>query len=168
MGSRRFENDFVVKRMKYLNKFLNDIVENEIFKASEILISFLSIADREQFEFKKKSFDSMKSPERVEYYYSLNGKLTLLEDDYNETSYTNVQNYIKLQTQLLNRMNYNLKNYIINITSACNNLEDIQKDFEMLTQLNKIVSMKEEITKTYEELTIFSKIGKEFYLIKMI
>ena len=154
MGSRRFENDFVVKRMKYLNKFLNDIVENEIFKASEILISFLSIADREQFEFKKKSFDSMKSPERVEYYYSLNGKLTLLEDDYNETSYTNVQNYIKLQTQLLNRMNYNLKNYIINITSACNNLEDIQKDFEMLTQLNKIVSMKEEITKTYEELTI--------------
>ena len=157
MGSRRFENDFVVKRMKYLNKFLNDIVENEIFKASEILISFLSIADREQFEFKKKSFDSMKSPERVEYYYSLNGKLTLLEDDYNETSYTNVQNYIKLQTQLLNRMNYNLKNYIINITSACNNLEDIQKDFEMLTQLNKIVSMKEEITKTYEELTIFFK-----------
>jgi hypothetical protein len=99
----------------------------------------------------------MKSPERVEYYYSLNGKLTLLEDDYNETSYTNVQNYIKLQTQLLNRMNYNLKNYIINITSACNNLEDIQKDFEMLTQLNKIVSMKEEITKTYEELTIFFK-----------
>jgi len=71
MGSRRFENDFVVKRMKYLNKFLNDIVENEIFKASEIMISFLSIADREQFEFKKKSFDSMKSPERVEYYYSL-------------------------------------------------------------------------------------------------
>jgi hypothetical protein len=143
--------------MKYLNKFLNDIVENEIFKASEILISFLSITDREQFEFKKKSFDSMKSPERVEYYYSLNGKLTLLEDDYNEMSYTNVQNYIKLQTQLLNRLNYNLKNYISNITSACNNLEDIQKDYEMLTQLNKIVSMKEEITKTYEELTIFFK-----------
>ena len=38
LGSRRFENDFVVKRMTYLNKFLNDIVENEIFKASEVLI----------------------------------------------------------------------------------------------------------------------------------
>ena len=27
LGSRRFENDFVAKRMKYLNKFLNDIVD---------------------------------------------------------------------------------------------------------------------------------------------
>ena len=54
-------------------------------------------------------------------------------------------------------MNYNLKNFLSNISSACNNLEDIQKDFEMLTELNKIVAMKEEITKTYEELTIFFK-----------
>ena len=69
------------KRMKYLNKFINDIVENEIFKASEVLISFLSINDREQFELKKKLFDSIKSPERVEDYYSLNGKIYLLEDD---------------------------------------------------------------------------------------
>ena len=157
LGNRRFENDFVMKRMKYLNKFLNDIVENEIFKASEILISFLSIQNRDQFEFKKKSFDSLKMPERVEEYYTLDGKITLLEDDYNEMNYTNIQNYIKLQTQLLDRMNYNLKNYVSNIESACNNLEDIQKDFEMLTQLNKIVSMKEEISKTYEELTIFFK-----------
>ena len=157
IGSRRFENDFVIKRMKYLNKFMNDIMENEIYKASEILISFLSISDREQFEYKKKSFDSMKSPEKLEEYYSLNGKINLLEDDYNEMNYTNVQNYVKLQIQLFDRLNYNLKNYLSNINAACNNLEDIQKDFEMLTQLNKIVLMKEEITKTYEELTIFFK-----------
>ena len=157
LGSRRFENDFVIKRMKYLNKFMNDIMENEIYKASEILISFLSISDREQFEYKKKSFDSMKSPEKLEEYYSLNGKINLLEDDYNEMNYTNVQNYVKLQIQLFDRLNYNLKNYLSNINAACNNLEDIQKDFEMLTQLNKIVLMKEEITKTYEELTIFFK-----------
>ena len=157
LGSRRFENDFVVKRMTYLNKFLNDIVENEIFKASEVLISFLSINDREQFELKKKIFDSIKAPERVEDFYTLDGKINLLEDDYNEMHYTNIQNYIKLQTQLFDRMNYNLRNYISNIASACNNLEDIKKDFEMLTQLNKIVLMKEEITKTYEELTIFFK-----------
>ena len=157
IGSRRFENDFVIKRMKYLNKFMNDIMENEVYKASEILISFLSISDREQFEYKKKSFDSMKSPEKLEEYYSLNGKINLLEDDYNEMNYTNVQNYVKLQIQLFDRLNYNLKNYLSNINAACNNLEDIQKDFEMLTQLNKIVLMKEEITKIYEELTIFFK-----------
>ncbi len=157
LGSRRFENDFVAKRMKYLNKFLNDIVESEIYKASEVLISFLSITNREQFEFKKKSFDSMKSPELIEEYYSLDGKVNLLEDDYNEMYYTNIQKYNNVQKQLLDRINYNLKNYVTNINSACNNLEDVQRDFEFLSQLNKIIKMKEEITQTYEELFVFFK-----------
>ena len=157
LGSRRFENDFVAKRMKYLNKFLNDIVESEIFKASEVLISFLSITNREQFEFKKKSFDSMKSPELIEEYYSLDGKVNLLEDDYNEMYYTNIQKYNNVQKQLLDRINYNLKNYVTNINSACNNLEDVQRDFEFLSQLNRIIKMKEEITQTYEELFVFFK-----------
>ena len=157
LGSRRFENDFVNKRMKYLNKFLNDLVQSEIFKASEVLISFLSISDREQFEFKKKSFDNIKSPELVEEYYSLDGKINLLEDDYNEIYYSNIQKYNTVQKQLLDRVNYNLKNYVTNINSACNNLEDVQKDFEFLAQLNKIIKMKEEITQTYEQLFIFFK-----------
>ena len=156
-GSRRFENDFVAKRMKYLNTFLNDIVESEIFKASEVLISFLSISNREQFEFKKKSFDSMKSPELIEEYFSLDGKVNLLEDDYNEMYYTNIQKYNNVQKQLLDRINYNLKNYVTNINSACNNLEDVQRDFEFLAQLNRIIKMKEEITQTYEELFVFFK-----------
>ena len=157
MGSRRFENDFVDKRMKYLNKFLNDLVQNEVFKASEVLVSFLSIENREQFEFKKKSFDSLKGPELMEEYYSLDGKINLLEDDYNEIYYTNIQKYVTVQKQLLDRINYNLKNYTSNINSACNNLEEVQRDFEFLTQLNKIIKMKDEITKTYEELYIFFK-----------
>ena len=157
IGSRRFENDFVAKRMKYLNKFLNDLVQSEIFKASEVLISFLSVGDREQFEFKKKSFDSIKSPEYIEDYYSLDGKINLLEDDYNEIYYTNIQKFNTVQKQLLDRINYNLKNYVSNINSACNNLEDAQRDFEFLAQLNKIIKMKEEITQTYEELFIFLK-----------
>ena len=157
IGSRRFENDFVAKRMKYLNKFLNDLVQSEIFKASEVLISFLSVGDREQFEYKKKSFDSIKSPEYIEDYYSLDGKINLLEDDYNEIYYTNIQKFNTVQKQLLDRINYNLKNYVSNINSACNNLEDAQRDFEFLAQLNKIMKMKEEITQTYEELFIFLK-----------
>ena len=167
MGARRFENDFVAKRMKYLNKFLNDIVENEIFKASEVFISFLSIADREQFEFKKKSFDTVKMPELMEEYYSLDGKIKLLEEDYNEIYYINIQKYVTVQKQLLDRVNYNLKSYVTNITSACNNLEDVQRDFELLTQLNKIIKMKEEITKTYDEFYIFFKNWKRIMFNQM-
>ena len=42
MGNRRFDQDFIVKRMKFLNLFINNLVQSESFKSSEILVSFLS------------------------------------------------------------------------------------------------------------------------------
>ena len=43
------------------------------------------------------------------------------------------------------------------INSALIHLDDIQKDFDLLHLLNNRVQMKEEVTKSYEELGIFYK-----------
>ena len=51
-GGRRFEKDFIEKRMKFLQKFMSAIIENEIYKAYEPLITFLSITEHNQFEAK--------------------------------------------------------------------------------------------------------------------
>ena len=40
---------------------------------------------------------------------------------------------------------------------CCKNLEDVQKDFEMINQLNEKIFMREPIKKTYEEFGIFIK-----------
>lgn len=157
MGNRRFETDFVEKRMTFLNLFLNGLLENQVFRASDALISFLSINDRAQLEFKMKQLDSLYSPQRLEDIETLSGKTKILENDSGEQTYQNISNYLKLQMQLLDRINYNLKNYYFNTISACENLEEVQKDFGILTQLNQKVMMKEEIIKTFEELSIFFK-----------
>ncbi len=158
LGSRRFENDFVEKRMKFLNKFINSICENEIFKASDILISFLSLQDRNQFEEKMKEINSYTPSQFVEDVKNFNSIIKLIEDNNNnEQYYKNISNYFKLQSQVLNRLNYNLKNYYYNTAAACINLEEVQKDFETLGILNKKVIMKEEITKTYDIFGLFFK-----------
>ena len=157
LGSRRFETDFVEKRMKFLNKFINSICENEIFKASDILISFLSLQDRNQFEEKMKEINSYTPSQFVEDVKNFHGIIKLIEDNNNEQYYKNISNYFKLQSQVLNRLNYNLKNYYYNTAAACINLEEVQKDFEILGVLNKKVSIKEEITKTYEIFSLFFK-----------
>ena len=73
--------------------------------------------------------------------------------------------------QIYNRLNYNLKCYYRNINIVCRNLEEVQKDFETLNQLNAKVQMNPEITKTFEELFIFFKnwgriLGNENEIIK--
>ena len=157
IGNRRFEEDFIQKRMMFLQKFINAVLENESFKTSEALIAFLSMIDRGQFDSKMKEMTTYQPSPYAENLKTLTGKLTVIDDEENEKYFVNITNYFRLQGQLFDRLNYNMKNFYENISAACLNLEEVQKDFETLHLLNTKVLMKEEITKTYEELGIFFK-----------
>ena len=157
-GARRFQVDFVEKRMHFLNEFLSNLITSETFKASESLVSFLSIFDRMQFESKMKELSSYIPSQYVNDVKTIDGKLLIsCDDDQNEKYYLNINNYFKLQSQLLGRLNNNLKLFYKKMKEALTHLDDVQKDFDLLQLLNNRVQMKEEVTKTYEELSIFYK-----------
>ena len=157
MGNRRFDIDFIEKRMKFLQKFIDDVVASENFKACEALIAFLKFNDREQFDRKIKEMNSIVNTGYIQDMKTLSGKIHAFIDEDNEKYYTNIHNYFKLQIQIYNRLNYNMKCYYRNIISACQNLDAIQNDFDTLEKLNDKVQMKQEVTKTYGELSIFFK-----------
>ena len=157
VGNRRFEQDFIEKRMKFLQIFIDKVMQNETLKSSEALYAFLSFGDRVQFDRKIKELNSIVPSQYCEDLKTLTGKLTVLYDDFNENYYININNYFKLQYQVYTRLNYNMRCFYKNITMACMNLEEVQKDFETLKILNSRVMMKEKITKTFDELSIFFK-----------
>ena len=126
-------------------------------KSSEALYAFLSFGDRVQFERKIKELNSIVPSQYCEDLKTLSGKLTVLYDDFNENYYINLNNYFKLQYQVYTRLNYNFRSFYKNMTVACMNLEEVHKDFETLKILNSRVMMKESITKTFDELSIFFK-----------
>ena len=97
VGNRRFEEDFIEKRMKFLQIFIDEIMKNETLKSSEALYAFLSFGDRTQFDRKVKELNSIIPSQYCEDLKTLEGKLTVLNDDFNENYYINVNNYFKLQ-----------------------------------------------------------------------
>jgi len=157
VGTRRLEQDFIEKRMKFLQIFIDKVMKNETLKSSEALCAFLSFGDRVQFERKIKELNSIVPSQYCEDLKTLSGKLTVLYDDFNENYYINLNNYFKLQYQVYTRLNYNFRSFYKNMTVACMNLEEVHKDFETLKILNSRVMMKESITKTFDELSIFFK-----------
>ena len=159
MGGRRFEIDFVSKRMHFLNAFLSNVVEVEEFKAADILVSFLSMADRTQFEYKmKESNNNITPPLFIEDIKTLTGKVKIfIDNSLNDQYFVNVQNYFKLQNQLLEKLNEDLKFFCKMMNAAVTNLENVQKDFEFLHLLNSQVHMKEDIIKSYEQFGFFFK-----------
>jgi len=50
----KFENDFIKKRMYFLERFLNACVKNDDLKASRFLMYFLSVEDANAFKNKQK------------------------------------------------------------------------------------------------------------------
>ena len=157
LGNRRFESDFIQKRMEKLQVFINHIIKREELKSSEALVSFLKFSDRNQFESKMKELNSFLPSPFCEDQKTLNGILKINNNYELEKYFINIGNFFKIESGLYERLNYNLKNFYINISSACRNLENIEKDFDTLSQLNGKVNMCKEITNTLEEYSIFYK-----------
>ena len=161
LGLRRFDYDFVMKRMNFLNKFLRNIINIEEFKTSDFLISFLTCQDRNQFELKMNEINYIPEPPiYIENIKTLSGKIQIYHDNNindNNNYFANIQNYLVLQNQFLVKLNDNLKNFYKSMLTAFTHLENVQKNFELLYSLNSQVHMKEDIIKSYEELGIFFK-----------
>ena len=157
IGNRRFEKDFIMKRMKFLNLFINNLVQSESFKCSEILTSFLSYEDRGKFDSKFKEYSTQQPSAYVEEYKTLDGKVTISHDEGNEKYFTNINKYFRLQGQILDRLNFSLKQFYNNMCMVAESLKDVLKNFEIMHVLNTRVLMKQTITKTYEEMSCFFK-----------
>jgi hypothetical protein len=145
--------------MHFLNEFLNNVVTVEEFKASDFLLSFLSMNDRTQFEYKMKEMSNFSAPPLyIEDIKTLSGKIKIsIDNSLNEQYFGNVQNYFKLQNQLLEKLNEDLKLFYKSLNSAVSILENVQKDFEFLHLLNSQVQMKEDIVKSFEQFEFFFK-----------
>lgn len=161
IGGRRFEEDYVLKRMHLLNVFINECMQNELFKASEPIVSFLSIIDRTQFEFKMKELSSYIPSEYIEEMRTLDGKVKLTEDTKAENLNKNISLYFQLQNKLIANVTYNMSNFYSNMEAAVCNLQEIDKDFDTLKLLNNKVLNKEQIINNYSELSKFIKSWKK-------
>ena len=157
IGNKRFTESFIQKRMKFLNQFINNVIQSESFKCAEFLYAFLSYTDRGKFESKFKEYQTRTPSPYVEEYKTLDGIISISLDEKNERYFKNTNKYFKLQATILEKVNYNLKTLNHNMKIVCELIKVIQKNFEVLHVLNTRVMMKPTITKAYEEISCFFK-----------
>ncbi len=162
IGTKRFQPDFIEKRMKILQMFIDKLTCNEEFKANEALIMFLNFIDHATFEKKMKELYNKPFSQTFEDIKTSNGKLNILQQDNSSDSFlTKVNTYYKSQKQIISKLSYALKNYYRNVQTVCQNLEEISKNFEELEKLTIDINIEKEISKAYEMLKIFFKERKK-------
>ena len=163
IGNRRFEEDFVNKRTQGLQNFLNDIVKNEKFKASEVLNIFLSVNDRTLFETQMKNI-SPKSLLRLSVQNILNfeGKNKIIDININNENevfshFNSISNYLNGQNDFLENLQTNLSNYKKCMKEAGRILGEIENSFSKLSMMLTKVNISDKMNNVYENYEIFFK-----------
>lgn len=142
MGNRRFEEDFIKKRMKSLQIFIDEINKNELLKSSECLVIFLSCADKILFDINMKQITpAASSVSSIYSILSLNGNLQVIDfdnDNYilNHNYYMNISNYVKLQEESLDKLTRNLRDFYNSMANAMLSLKEVENELTTLTTIN--------------------------------
>lgn len=164
IGKKRFEEKFIKKRMGYLQKFIDNVMANEFFKASPPLIPFLSFSDRAKFESKMKELTSFIPSPYVEEFKTFSGTVHIAKEQQdNEKYFGKIQSYFQNQDILCDRLRQNMKRFNNGMKECIKAIDDLQKDFETFFILNDRVMMKKPITKSYEQISMFLKSYKDIF-----
>ena len=156
IGGKRFQPEFIEKRMELLQMFIDKVTCNEMFKTNDALIAFLYISDHKSFENKMKELASKSLSHNFEDIKTLDGKVNILiQDDESDAFLSNINNFYKNQKQIFSKLSNSLKSFYKNAQIMCQNLEDIAKSFEELEKINLEINIEQEIAKTYEMLKLF-------------
>ena len=170
IGNRRFENDFVEKRIKGLQDFLDEILKNEIIKTAEPLISFLSLTERGFFEQQMKLLTpKILNIDNIGSIGSFEGKIEVadMEDEQynnNKNYFNSVETFFNLSAEEIKNIKSNLKEYNINMILASQNLEQVENGFSRLNQFYNKANLAKDICNVFEQYQIFFKNWKRLQI----
>ena len=169
IGNRRFEEDFIEKRMKGLQFFLDEVLKNEKLKSADPLVSFLS-CERSFFEQQMKVLIPKNiNVDSILGIKSFSGKIVVadLDNEFfnNSSNYFNtVETFFNSQTALIRKIKENLNTYNIHMVEACKNLEQVENGFSTLSKYYSKANLAKDICNVFEQYQIYFKNWKRIHI----
>lgn len=172
IGNRRFEEDFIQKRIKGLQNFLDEILKNDIIKTAEPLISFLSLTERNFFEQQMKIINPKNlNADNILNIKTFNGKTEIadMENDLlnnisNKNYFNSVENFFSSQKDEITEIKNNINEYNLLMLKASKHLEQIENGFNRLNQYYNKANLAKDISNVFEQYQIFCKNWKRIHI----
>ena len=153
IGSDKFGDAFLQKRMRTLEKFLNSLLMNPVIKYSQLFYDFISIENEADFNKKKKEYEKMKPPQTINENQTLIGRINIEVKKEKEIFFENIKDNINFNEGLLTKLNENfklLKQQIENITQK---IDEIAQNWNELCKTSTKYFDGDDIIQTYEHMS---------------
>ncbi|KAL4463526.1 hypothetical protein ABPG72_014929 [Tetrahymena utriculariae] len=180
--ARKFEPEYLDKRMKILEQFMEAVLESELLRNSSYLEDFLFIQD--EAKYRKVASNVKDGPIELNQFYSIDGKINCQNSTNFQTYGAAFRNYTQNLTTLYNKAKQLTKEVVKNLDDSQKSLKnlsgvflDLSKITNEFNQRNKI-GVNEYLQRQYEENSKFlceysdflekqSKLFKNYIYLKM-
>ena len=158
----RFNNDFLLKRMRKLEKFLNGIITNPILFYNPVFLDFISSNEKQWIVKQRYYCDVHEIPDELEKIYSLYGHVHYNITPDHEKEFTNIKDNVESNEKLIFNLLSLYKNFFTHMDEMVSQINAITDAWKQLKEMSKISkdSKLEKIYKTWANSS--SKISKAF------
>ena len=155
----RFNEIFLNKRMRFLDKFMTFLITDPLIRNSKLLYEFLCVENENDFITKKNFYNKFKPSASLNDIATLNGTLNIRVLKQDENYINRIKDNSTLHENLIKKIKTNMSSLNDEIFIVCNRLDEISNLFTQLYQSSSKFSENKILTTTYE---LFSKYMKNF------
>ena len=155
----KHDDNFIKKRMNFLERFINYIIKDDTIKTSQILYDFLTIKKYEDFSNKKKEYDKIKIFNFIDIKdrKSINGELNIKITKEKEIYLENIRDNTIYNGNLFKKLNSNFKSLSDELSLVINRLDIISNIYKKIFEIsNKYLDLNI-IKESYSQMEIMFK-----------
>ena len=164
----KHDNNFIKKRMNYLERFINYIIKDDIIKSSQILYDFLTIKKYEDFIYKKKQYEKIKIFNFIDIKNrkNINGILDIKINKEKEIYLENIRDNTIYNGNLFKKLNNNFKSLNDEFNLVIKRIENISNIFKQIYDIsNKYLDLNI-IKESYSQMELmFKNLGDNFNIL---
>ena len=166
MVGANYDNDFLSKRARNFEKFLNYLIIDPILKNTKLVYDFLSMEKDDEFQKMKKSVDKAKTPAfNISKAITIDGNATIEICEEKEKYLNEIKEGTTQNENILKKINATIKTLKDDLNNASDKLFDISKNFGLMKEIAIQYKENGEVVQSYAEMSsMFSNFS--LYLVK--
>ena len=153
----RFNEVFLAKRMRTLEKFMNYLIQNPITKHSQILYDFLSLASEDLFNERKTFYTKQKPSTQIYALRTLSGRINIAYNELDEIAFTKLKEHSDTNDMLFRKLNTNYKMLNNEMQVVSNRLQEISNCWKDLFFESTNYGENSNVSKVYNLMSKFTK-----------
>jgi hypothetical protein len=151
----KFDKEFLSKRSRNFEKFLNYLIIDPILKNIQLIYDFLSLEKDDEFQKMKKTYDKLKQNAfNINKVLSLDGNAIIEINEYKEQYFTNIKESTSQNENILKKINTTIKGLKEDMNNACNKLTEISQNFNLIKENAIQYTENDDVIQSYAEMSV--------------